>query len=87
MTERTPGYVVLLLVSIVLITLGAMTSFAADKDVPDIKYLIRVAQMTSDWTTPPMGGPVQRYIKDISTGKTYLVEVDYWGSEYVVTEH
>jgi len=58
----------------------------ADKDYPNIDYLVGVARMTSNWRTPPMGGPVQRYIKDISTGKTYLVEVGYWTLPRILRE-
>ena len=31
------------------------------------------------WAQPPMGGPVTKYVVDPDTGKTYLVEADYWG--------
>jgi len=65
---------------------GAAVADDADKNYPNIDYLVGVARMTSNWRTPPMGGPVQRYIKDISTGKTYLVEVGYWTEARILSE-
>lgn len=32
------------------------------------------------WVRPPIGGPVNHYVYDLSTGKKYLVEMDYWGN-------
>lgn len=87
MKNRMSQYAALLFGILALLVTGSMNVSASDKDLPDIQYLIQIAQMTSGWTTPPMGGPQQRYIKDISTGKTYLVEVDYWGEEVVLAEH
>lgn len=31
------------------------------------------------WVRPPMGGPVTKYVRDPDTGRTYLLEVDFWG--------
>lgn len=32
------------------------------------------------WVLPSMGGPVTKYVVDPDTGKTYLVEADFWGN-------
>lgn len=60
---------------------------AGDSKLPDVDYLIRVARETQGWVKPPMAGPQVRYVIDHSTGKSYLVEVDYWGSARVLAEH
>ncbi len=36
------------------------------------------------WKPPPMGGPVVGYVIDQSTGKSYLVERDYWGNARIL---
>jgi hypothetical protein len=67
---------------------GIVGASSSEKEaLPDINYLISVSSMTSGgWKWPPIGGPVQRYVKDISSGKTYLIQVDYWGSARVLGE-
>lgn len=35
------------------------------------------------WIRPPMGGPITKYVVDPDTGKTYLIEADYWGSAQI----
>lgn len=86
MKELMRTCIVLLIVTMVLMVTGAAVADDADKNYPNIDYLVGVARMTSNWRTPPMGGPVQRYIKDISTGKTYLVEVGYWTEARILSE-
>ncbi|MDQ7781526.1 MAG: hypothetical protein RDU20_01520 [Desulfomonilaceae bacterium] len=79
-------YGVLLVAAMILAVTGTAAADNSDKEFPNIDYLVGVARMTSNWTTPPMGGPQQRYIKDISTGKTYLVEVGYWTEARILAE-
>lgn len=71
-----------------LLLSGIVGASSSEKEtLPDINYLISISSMTSGgWKWPPIGGPVQRYVKDISSGKTYLIQVDYWGSARVLGE-
>lgn len=87
MRRSARAYFCTLLLSAAL-ALSMIPTFAQAGNFPDINYLISVSSMTSGgWKWPPMGGPVQRYVKDISTGKTYLMQVDYWGTARVLAEH
>lgn len=88
MMRKSLNYLILSLFAAVLLLTGIMTSSAAagDTKLPDIDYLIQVARATTGWYQPPMGGPQTRYIIDHATGKSYLVEVDYWGAARVLGE-
>ncbi len=88
MTRQSTNCFILSLFAAVLLLTGIMTSSATagDTKLPDIDYLIQVARATTGWYQPPMGGPQVRYIIDHATGKSYLVEVDYWGSAQVLGE-
>lgn len=83
------NYVLLNFFAGMLLLTAIMTTnaLADDSKLPDIDYLIRVARETQGWVKPPMAGPQVRYVIDQSTGKSYLVEADYWGSARVLAEH
>lgn len=79
--------VIIALLSTFLVSSIVGASSSEKETLPDINYLISVSSMTSGgWKWPPIGGPVQKYVKDISSGKTYLIQVDYWGSASVLRE-
>ena len=86
MKARIRAYFIILFVTTVLMVPVLATAQDANKNYPNIDYLIGIARMTSDWRTPQMGAPQQRYIKDIATGKTYLVEVGYWTEATILAE-
>lgn len=79
--------IVSLLTAVLLLT-GIMTTsvVAEETKLPDIDYLVQIARGSGGWVTPPMGGPQVRYITDHATGKSYLVEVGYWGGAQVLGE-
>lgn len=43
---------------------------------PEVSYWI---MSNNGWVPPGIGAPVMGYVIDQSTGKSYLVQRDYWG--------
>ena len=79
MKTLNPLYRAPLWAAIIVVMVIAVTSQPAQAQ-PEVSYLIP----GDGWKPPPMGGPVVGYVVDQSTGKSYLVERDYFGHARIV---